>query len=197
MATGYTSDLPRTFPEFALRCARAFGALVEMREEPLDTPIPDEFLPNNYHLEAITKAEKRLAELEKWSDQRAEREAKKAYDEEARSRKECGEKNERTGRSYIAMLKQVGKWVPPTKDHEGLKSFMVEQLADSIELDCLHTPTMPQRFSGKQYRAQLIKSARRDIAYHTKNHKEEVRRAHERSEWVRALRQSLGSRPVL
>ncbi|MBI2035513.1 MAG: hypothetical protein HYT12_02415 [Candidatus Liptonbacteria bacterium] len=195
MPTGYTADLNDgkqvTFSEFAMKCARAFGALIEMRDDSLDAPIPDEFRPSNYHLDAIETAKKRLAEVEKWSNARAEREAKKAFDDEVRSSKKYGEKNEKTGRAYIAMLKQAGKWVPPTKDHEGLKSFMIDQLAESVEFDCLHTPTMPQRLSGKQYRTQLVKNARRDIAYHTKEHNAEVRRARERSEWVRELRHSL------
>ena len=195
MPTGYTADLNDgrqvTFQEFTMQCARAFGALVEMRDEPSDAPIPDEFRPSNYYLDAIETAKKRLAEIEKWSNARTEREAKKTFDDAVRSSEEYGEKNEKTGRAYIAMLKQVGKWVPPTKDHEGLKSFMIDQLAESVEFDCLHTPTMPQRLSGKQYRTQLVKSAHRDIAYHTKEHAKEVQRARERSEWVRALRHSL------
>lgn len=195
MPTGYTADLNEgkqvTFQEFTMKCARAFGALVEMRDEPFDATIPDEFRPSNYHLDAIETAKKRLAEVKKWSNARAEREAKKAFDDEVRSSKKYGEKNEKTGRAYISMLKQAGKWVPPTKDHEGLKSFMIEQLAESVEFDCLHTPTMPQRLSGKQYRTQLLKSEHRDVAYHTKEHAKEVQRARERSEWVRTLRHSL------
>ena len=195
MPTGYTADLNNgkqvTFQEFTLKCARAFGALIEMRDDSLDAPIPDEFRPSNYHLEAIETTKKRLVEVKKWDDVRAETEAKKAFDKEIRSSKKSGEKNYEVGRSYVEMLKKVGNWVPPTKDHEGLKRFMVEQLADSIRADCLHAPTMPKRLSGKQYRAQLIKEARRDIAYHTKEHEAEVQRIGERSEWVRSLRRSL------
>jgi len=195
MPTGYTADLNDgkqvTFSEFAMKCARAFGAFIEMRDEPSDAPIPDEFRPSNYHLDGIKTAEKQLAEVEKWSNARAERKAKKAFDDEVRSSWEDSKENEKAGRAYIAMLKQVGKWVPPTKDHEGLKSFMIDQLAKSVESDCLHTPTMPQRFSGTQFRAQHIKSLHRDIAYHTKEYNAEVRRTREKNEWVRSLRHSL------
>ncbi len=195
MPTGYTADLSEGkqvgFEEFTMKCARAFGALVTIRDEPLDAPIPNEFQPSNYHLDALEKAKKFLAKVEKWDNVRAEKEAKKAFVEEVSLVKNSGEKRVRTGRNYIAMLKRAGKWIPPTKDHEGLKSFMIDQLADSIESDCLHTPTMPQRLSGKQYRTKLMKSARRDIAYHTTKHAEEVERARERSEWVRMLRHSL------
>lgn len=195
MPTGYTADLNEgkqvTFQDFTLKCARAFGALIEMRDEPFGAPIPDEFRPSNYHLDAIEVAKKRLAEVQKWSDGRAESEAKRSFDKTIRSSQKDGEKDRETGRSYIAMLKKVGKWVPPTKDHENLKSFMIDQLAGSIEFDCLHTPIMPQRLSGKQYRAQLLKDARRDIAYHKKEYEKEIERSREKTNWVRALRQSL------
>lgn len=61
MATGYTYELidkpETTFEAFALRCSRAFGALIEMREESADAPIPTEIKPSTYHLDALRKAE--------------------------------------------------------------------------------------------------------------------------------------------
>lgn len=46
MPTGYTYPVCEgkitEFPDFALSCARAFGALISMREEPMDAPLPDE-----------------------------------------------------------------------------------------------------------------------------------------------------------
>lgn len=44
MPTGYTDKIyrgePQTFPEFAARSARAFGALISMRDEPLGDELP-------------------------------------------------------------------------------------------------------------------------------------------------------------
>lgn len=195
MPTGYTADLNDgkqvTFQEFTMKCARAFGPLIKMLDDPLDAPIPDEFRPSDYHQRATEAAKKHLAEVEGWSNKRAEREAVKAFNAEFRSAQKYAKKKVETGRAYTRMLKKVGGWAPPTKDHEGLKKFMIDQLTESIESDCLHAPTMPKRLNGKQFRAQLIKSARRDIAYHTKEHKAEVRLAVDRSEWVRSLRHSL------
>lgn len=193
MPTGYTSILGSgkgvTFQEFTMRCARACGALADLREDP-DATIPDEFNAISYY-DAVKKAKRRLAEAKKWSNTLAERKATKVFDDEVRFSKEFGKENEEARRVYGAMLKQVRKWVPPTKDHEELKRFMIEQLAVS-ESDCF-TPEMPQRLSGKQYRSQLIKNACRDIADYTKRYKEEVVRARKKSEWVRALRHSLNS----
>ena len=85
MPTGYTLDLydgkDITFEEFALRCARAFGALISMRDEPIDAPIPERFEPSDYHLKELEKAKKRLKEVKKWNEETAEQEAVRAYQE--------------------------------------------------------------------------------------------------------------------
>lgn len=53
MPSGYTSDIYHgkdvTFKEFALKCARNFGALMHMRDESLDTPIRLKNLEDSYH----------------------------------------------------------------------------------------------------------------------------------------------------
>lgn len=195
MSTGLTASLYEgkqvSFQEFVMRCARAFSSLIDMRDESLDAMIPDEFQPSDYHSDAIEMAKKRLAKVEKWSDERADREAKKVYDREVRSSEEDVKKSARIAQNYMAMLKQVGKWDPPTKNHDSLKKFMIEQLVESIESDCSYALAMPWRLSGKQYRSRLIKNARWDIAYHTKEYEKEVLSAREKTEWVRALRHSL------
>ena len=44
MPTGYTYDLydgkDIEFPDFVMKCARAFGALIEIRDDPMDAAIP-------------------------------------------------------------------------------------------------------------------------------------------------------------
>ena len=65
MPTGYTADVMdgkvTDFKLFAMQCARAFGALVIMRDEPLNAEIPDEFSPSNYHFQELEQARERLA----------------------------------------------------------------------------------------------------------------------------------------
>lgn len=195
MPTGYTSDLYEgkrvAFSEFAMKCARAFGATIEMRDESLDVPIPDAFTPSTYHAEAIVEAEAKLAEIEGWSDKRAEKEARKAFEERARSANQYNEGNMKRAQAYTGMLKRVNEWTPPTSDHEGLKRFMISQLAESLDFDCFYVDSVPKLLSGKQYRRQLIQRLRRDITYHKKEQKKERRRVEGRNKWVQELRQSL------
>ena len=61
MPTGYTHDIPAgiTFRQFALNCARAFGANIAMRDDPADKPI-EVYEPSDYSAKAITKATNEL-----------------------------------------------------------------------------------------------------------------------------------------
>lgn len=63
MPTGYTEPLyagtPITFPEFALRCARAMGVAIMQRDESIDVPIrAREVEP--YYAERVTQTEEAL-----------------------------------------------------------------------------------------------------------------------------------------
>jgi len=194
MPTGYTLDLydgkDITFEEFALRCARAFGALISMRDEPIDAPIPERFEPSDYHLKELEKAKKRLKEIKKWDEETAEQEAVRAYQEALKKREEFVKKNNLIRKRYEDMLSKVQKWKPPTIEHVNLKQFMIQQLVESIEYDCF-IPEMPQRLSGEEYKEQQIKKALSDIDYHEREYAEEVNRVYERNRWLLSLRESL------
>ena len=194
MPTGYTLDLYNgkdiTFEEFVLKCARAFGALIDMRDEPMDAPIPERFEPSDHHLKELEKAKRRLKEIRKWNEEKAEQEAERAYREALKERKEFIKKNKLIRKRYEDMLSKVREWKPPTPDHVDLKKFMIQQLEDSIEFDCF-IPEMPQRLSGEEYREQQIKKALSDIEYHEKEYAEEVNRVCEKNKWLLLLRESL------
>ena len=194
MPTGYTLDLydgkDITFEEFVLKCARAFGALIDMRDEPMDAPIPERFEPSDYHLKELEKAKKRLEDVKEWNKEKAEQEAERAYQEALKKREEFVKKNNLIRKRYEDMLSKVQKWKPPTIEHVNLKQFMIQQLVESIEYDCF-IPEMPQRLSGEEYKEQQIKKALSDIDYHEREYAEEVNRVYERNRWLLSLRESL------
>jgi len=194
MPTGYTLDLydgkDITFEEFVLKCARAFGVLIDMRDEPIDAPIPERFEPSDYHLKELERAKKRLKEIKKWDEEKAEQEAERAYRDALKKREEFIKKNKLIRKRYEDMLSKVQKWKPPTIEHGSLKQFMIQQLVESIEYDCF-IPEMPQRLSGEEYREQQIKKALSDIEYHEKEYAEEVNRVYEKNKWLLLLRESL------
>lgn len=189
MPTGYTTDLPETFREYALRCARAFGALVDLREEPLDAPIPEAFAPSDHHSKALAKARESLRVAQAWTPAEAEAAAQRAYQGERRRHEKERQRCEALAARYAEMLAQVKAWKPPTPDHQELKTFMREQLEIS-KSDCTVYPLDPP-LSGVKFRAEKIRQAQDDIVYHLAEHREEITRATARTAWIAALRNSL------
>lgn len=191
MPTGYTAPIKDgiEFNEFVWNCASAFGALVEMRDDPMDAPIP-EFKPSDYHANSLKEANSDLARFQKMTianaDKAALNEHEKSYELFEKMNRESADLEDK----YRAMLAKVQAWTPPTKDHEGMKQFMAEQIQQSIKFDC-HVHEMPESMRGKEWLKLQIEKAKRDIEYHTKEHAEEVKRCNDRNVWVKALASSV------
>lgn len=200
MPTGYTSKLcdgPQTFEDFAMECARAFGALVTMRDDDTNAPIPEEFTPSVYHENAVAFAKLELARFKAMDDRTAERDAIKEYDVAVTKYHEQREENRAIRDRLGAMRRDVREWVPPTPDHAGMKKFMLEQLDTTAEFDGRDwSDSKPRLVSGADYRLAGIEKALKDIAYHTVERQKEVERCRERSAWVRALRESLKTKEI-
>ena len=121
MPTGYTADVQdgkiTEFSEFALQCARAFGALIMMRDEPMGATIPDEFKPDSYYIKALADAREELAKVRALSLAECKEEAKKLYEKQVQERDDRLERHRVEGARYRAMLAKVNAWQPPTPDH--------------------------------------------------------------------------------
>jgi polyhydroxyalkanoate synthesis regulator phasin len=197
MPSGYTSPIYEgkniSAKEYILRCARAFGATIMMRDESLDAEIPV-FEPDTYHLEQVEELKK---ELQKYKEMTLE-EAQKIIDEEyevtiKRNKKAIKEKNELKQR-YMKILNEVKAWNPPTEEHMNLKKFAIEQLEQSIEWDCDTTYlTTPEKETPEKWLKGKIAKIEWDIEYHTRKWNEEVERTRERNEWIKQLKDSLES----
>jgi hypothetical protein len=201
MPTGYTDALVRkkmTFPEFAMYCARGMGACIMMRDDPMDTPIPERFEPSSYHKEALDEAKIELERLSgmpiadrmQWGKQKLAGLIKSLEETIAKIEKD------NPVRVYLAMLGDVCRWNPPTSDHEGLKKFMIQQLEESIKFDAPGNYWQEELAKVKSKDAltfyrDSVASAENDVAYHDKKWKEEVQRTEERNQWLKDLRESL------
>jgi hypothetical protein len=195
MPTGYTNKIysgkPQTFGEFAISCARAFGALVEMRDDNPDAPIPFEIKPDEYHRKALEEAQKKLGALCVVSAEDAATEAEREFQRvETQWKKSRAERLSLSDR-YVAMLDQVNAWSPPTEDHKALKEFMVQQITESIRFDCSTSWPYPVQQSGSEWLKAERARATRDVDYHREEWDKACRRAAERTAWLRALRASL------
>lgn len=194
MPTGYTADIEKgiTFKQFALNCAQAFGACISMRDDPIGTPIPDEFKPSTYNRDRLRECRGRIAQIEAMTDEECAKEAGKEYLAAVEGNRLRVEANTELRRKYQAMLSEVMGWNPPSKDHVGLKNFMRDQIQESIRFDCGHVYTEKEwRKSGPEWRRLKLEELRQDVARHEKEWQAEKARVAERNEWVRKLRESL------
>lgn len=195
MPTGYTADVQSgkviKFADFAMQCARAFGALVTMRDEPTGAQIPERFVPSKYNKERLAEAKKQLTALERMSPSEIET----ARDQEFADAMAYFEKREKERieqkERYEAMLAQVRAWMPPSTDHADMKKFMEEQLIDSIDFDCGHPLGQPEKMTAKAWHEEALRKARWNVEYHSKEWAQEQERVAKRNEWLRLLRESL------
>ncbi|MET4197237.1 hypothetical protein ABIA95_000220 [Bradyrhizobium sp. LA8.1] len=200
MPTGYTYPVVEgkvtEFPEFAMLCARAFGALIMMRDDSMDAPIPDEFTPDtSYYDGRIATDMAQMGNVQAMS--RAEADAAAAAEHAAamESRRKYLEDKEVEAGRINAMLSKVRAWEPPTPDHAEMKAFMIEQLRISMPGD--YVPSIPELLDGRTWRQNMIDQLAKTVARNREEVQKEIERAKGRTEWVKALRTSLLSSQLL
>lgn len=195
MPTGYTADIKDgiSFEQFALNCARAFGALLPMRDLPSSAEIPERFEASPYHLDKLTEARNILRWYEGFSEDEARSGAANEYEQGEHNRKRRLCENQNVLECYEAMLRQVQGWEPPSGDHAELKSFMVKQIEESIKWDdsseYLSKPTA--QLSATEWLESKKAEVLRDIEYHKAQWAAEVERTEKRNTWLKQLRDSL------
>lgn len=198
MPTGYTAAIADgiSFEKFVWDCARAFGALVTMRDDPTDTPIPEVFTPAPYYAESLEQARSELARLKAMTTR--EISAACAADFAQAMQRHCERIAESTElrNKYNAMLAKVVQWSPPTPDHAELQKFMADQLRQSIDFDCcIRYEVEPQKREPQAWHAAALVEAQRSVDYCENGFREELERVAKRNAWVKALRESVPPAP--
>lgn len=200
MPTGYTAPVQNgdvtEFKEYAMGCARAFGALITMRDDPIDAEIPEEFIPAPYYQESLNKNIARLEEILGWTYEEYTHQwhlAAVAYEE---SKQEINTKRLQEHERYELMLHQVNGWTPPSDDHIKFKKFMQDQLTESIKFDCTpysgDTFTFDEQFpTASKWWQDKYHSVAKSVKYSTESLQKEIDRCADRSKWVNGLRDSL------
>lgn len=194
MPTGYTADIYEgknvSFSDFALLCARAFGACIEQRDDDAnDKPkLIEKNDKDNYNI-------KRLEEAKMWK-----KPTKAEFDDYVKKQtayyNEQIDKQNKLKASYQQMLDKANDWTPPTSEHEGLKQFMIDQLSESLKFDCgnhyyKRELIDVQHLTYEKYVNDMRASNKRDIEYHTEQLKKDNERVDARNEWISALYKSL------
>ncbi len=199
MATGYTYAVVEgritTFNEFARECARAFGALITMRDDPAGTEIPEEFKPDISHYdENISQDLENLENLLRGDCEITRKMYKRDMDYERKHFTERREKAKLAVERCENILKRVREWNPPTHEHINMKDFMIEQLESTIKFDGISESEMNEKFREKpfqQWLKETTAATEKSILWSRKHKEEEIDRCKKRTEWVKDLRESL------
>lgn len=199
MPTGYTHKVVdgtlTEFADFALECARAFGALLELRDDPA-APIPTEIKPSTYAQERLDEATKEYLRLSSLTGEALSAEIAEEYAEEKARRAEYRAKGKETNERLNKMSAAVANWTPPTAAHTRFKEFMLQQLDISRETSCdeeadqFIEPVLPSVDEWLDKRLTRLKKQIKDYAG---EQAWENTLAQSRTLWLQQLRASLRS----
>lgn len=194
MPTGYTSFIEDgqidNGKDFLLLCARAFGACVTMRDEPLSKPIPNEMKVDDYYITSLEKALQRQAKYENMTIEEAVAQCTQEFERRNQDYIQRQQKRQTMKERYQQVLEEVKTWEPPTPEHENLKKFAIEQIEICLP-DCDYSYDPPKKVEPEVWLAEKIKDATSDVAYARKNLAEEKERISRRNKWLSDLRASL------
>lgn len=195
MATGYTAKLMESgesFKDFALHCAHAFGALVTLRDEPMDAPIPT-FKPDSYYVKALANAHKELSNLKGMTTKQKMAYGKKEKEEAIAIRHKIISTYKEENARLEAMKEQVDAWEPPSPDHTELKTFMLEQIEMSkhdLGYSERELASVSEETEESFWEA-AVGSAESSIPYYEERVAEEQKRCEGRNTWVEQIQKSL------
>lgn len=197
MPTGYTAELMEKglpFRKFALQCARAFGACIMQRDDPMaDEPKPQE--PSSYHVKAIAEAKEKLATLRAMTPEQQSAHGAARRQEAIQGALKYHAKGLEENARLDAMTAQVRAWEPPTEEHSTLKSFMLQQIEISRN-DLRYSEgrvSEEEAYTPESHFVAAVSGAVRDVAYHEGEHRKELERTGERNKWIDDLYASLPS----
>ena len=199
MPTGYTAKLcneDQSFTEFALTCARAFGACIMQRDDDMYEP-PKLREKDTYHVNALAQAKKALAKMKKMSVERREAFGRRTINEDIQRCNEQIEEHRVTANRIKKMIAEVERWQPPSSDHTNLKSFMLEQLRTTLDHDgdASYYEKEKSRLLAMEpidmYNDHL-KRAEWNVQYHAEHLVKEEARVDDTNDWIIQLYDSLG-----
>ena len=206
MPTGYTAPVQdgsvTELADYALTCARGFGAMVLLRDSDQSLDATRRYVEeqsyaeaSGYYVDALRKSKERLVELRSMTDEQALAASQAAHDEVVASNQRSEEKRVAELARYEAMIAKVEAWEPPTDDHAELKTFMLDQLRQSVEFDC-RPFSMPAPEVSLAWRDEEIERELRNVERYEAEIEKEAERNAGRIGWVTALLDSLEGVPA-
>ncbi len=195
MPTGYTAQLMekgQDFRSFVLTCARAMGACIMQRDDPM-SDLPKKQEPHDYNAERLRAA---IAELSRLRGMDRDAQYNFASDRKVEATNSAAaylQKRKDENKRLDDTMAQVVAWTPPSPDHAGLKAFMIEQITisrNSLEYSVRSLKEVTDK-PTQRFFEEAVASAEHDIEYHRKELAKEQERTNGRNEWIDQLYKSL------
>jgi len=204
MPTGYTAGILdgkiNTFGEFATICTRAFGATIHMRDEPLDS-LYEPRTPSEYYTKSIQEKKEKLEKYTSLSDEDLLAEMQKGLNDDLEYYKKRLEESNKNSEKLKSILDSVKDWIPPTEDHVGFKTFMIDQLAGTIEQDGDPSYSiekileiqkkLEKKVDISSERKSKIAEIESEISYYEIEYQKELKRCKESNEWMESIFKSI------
>ena len=201
MPTGYTAGIlngtTKNFKQFAKQCSRAFT--IHLREEQMDSEYKERE-PSDYHLKELKKAKEKLKEVELLTDEEIVTQRKSELIDSKKYHIKMEQKQKADKKKMELFLSDAKAYAPPTENHKGIGSFMIEQLEKTIDFDCngtYHTNALKtidsdiKNVTAIELRDEMKNDALKDIDRHTKEYSEDLKRCEEHNKWYKDFIESL------
>lgn len=194
MPTGYTSIIEDnetvSFRDYALRCARAFSACIHQRDESMDRP-PRYREIGSYYAKALARTRSSLDRVLSMTAAAAENQAALVHQEDLAGYHGAEQRRKKMIDRYNRIRSEVESWEPPTNDHVALKTFMLDQIDETIRVEYGSSLPMPKRLTGAEWREKCIENLRQSIEFYETKQDADQQRAQKANAWIDALLESL------
>jgi len=205
MPSGYTEGIRNgtinDLNDFVWTCARGFGAFVMQKDDFDELPILKE-KPYPYYKNQIKKSLKEKQKYNEYTEDDWQNEYSKYVKTQLENINDNIKEKEELKEKYENILKQVKDWIPPNEDFYELKSFMIDQIEESIDFDC-GTSFWQERkkeilnLNIEKYKQNILNKIEESISSNEQYYKEEVERTKRRNQWKQQLVDSVGLPKIL
>lgn len=201
--TGYTESIDdrsiTNGKDFLKLCIREFGVCIGQRDDSLKSPLVTEFKPddycNNERVIAIEKYEKlKNTSIEDYYNNKL-----KDIERSKRLNANSYENKKLERQLYLKIKSEVESWIPPTKEHEGIKRFALDQINKGIPME--------KEILGYKLKAEAdinytmdkachdyeieLSDLKDDIEYYEKKCREKAERCNSRNKFMKQFLDSL------
>lgn len=205
MPSGYTegilSGTINDLNDFIWMCARGFGAFITQKDNIDEPPILKE-KPNPYYKNKIKQLLNEQQKYNEYTDDDWQNEYLKYIEDQLKDIDDNIKEKIESKEKYENILNQVKEWIPPNENFHKLKSFMINQIEESIDFDC-NTSFWQERKNKisnlklEQYKRNVLNDINESLISNKEYYDEEVQRVKERNQWKQQLIESIGLPKIL